>query len=100
MVATLVEEEDQRTLAVTSWTVPSLKVPVAVHCCVTPAVTVAESGAMAMDCNVAEVTAMALDGLEMPVKDAEICVAPADSPVALPPELMMPTACVAEAHVT
>ena len=80
--------------------VPSLKVPVAVHCCVTPAVTVAEGGAMAMDCNVADVTARVLDGLEMPFKDAEICVAPADRPVALPPELMIPTACVTEVQVT
>lgn len=50
-----------------SCVVPSLKVPVAVNCCVPPGASEALAGVTAMDCSVAVVTASVAAGLTRPV---------------------------------
>ena len=52
MVATLAVDELQCELSVTSCVLLSLKVPVAVNCCVLPTVTDGFTGEIAMDCRV------------------------------------------------
>jgi len=63
IVATLVFDEDHVAVSVKSWMVPSLKVPVAVNCCVLPAAIDALVGVTAIDCRAApcklEITKMA-----------------------------------------
>jgi hypothetical protein len=77
----------------------SLYVPVAVNCCVPPAVTVGFAGVTAMDTSVAAVTVSVVLPTIPPLV-AEIELVPAFSADARPPLLIVAVAVVPEAHVT
>ena len=75
IVATLATDELQCELRVTSCEVPSLKVPVALNCCVLPTATDGFAGETAMDCRVAVPTVRVVVPV-MPEAVAEIVTDP------------------------
>jgi hypothetical protein len=99
IVAVAVDPEAHVTLPVRFCVELSLYVPVAVNCCVPPAVTVGFAGVTAMDTNVAAVTVSVVLPTMLPFV-AEIVLVPAFSADARPALLIVPVALVPEAHVT
>jgi hypothetical protein len=77
----------------------SLKVPVAVNCCVRPFATEGFAGVTAIDCSVAAVTVSAVEPL-LPDCVALIVDVPTVVAVARPPAVIVATDDVVEAHVT
>lgn len=100
MVATDVLEELHITELVMSNVELSEYVPVAVYCCVKPAAILAVVGVTVIELNVAAVTVNVLVGLVTPLNVAVMLVVPAAMVVANPPDAMVATLGVAEAHVT
>jgi hypothetical protein len=99
IVATVVVAEAQVTLLVRFCVLLSLKVPVAVNCCVRPLAIEALAGVTAIDCSVAAVTVSTVEPEIAP--DVALMVdVPAEAPVAKPPAVIVATAGVAELHVT
>ena len=96
-VATAVLEELQVTEMVTSWVVPSEKVPVAVNCSVVPPGTLGLAGVTAMEDN-AEVTIRVVPPETAP-EEAVMIVVPAVRPLAKPVMLTVPTAVSDDAQV-
>lgn len=84
MVATLLLDEVQVVLDVTFCVLPSLKVPVAMNCCVPFLAMEAVAGVTAMDCNVAEVPVNGTAGLTTLPSVAVIWVVPGPWPTARP----------------
>jgi hypothetical protein len=79
--------------------VPSLKVPVAVNCCVAPLAIDGFAGVTAIDCNVAAVTVSKVE----PLIDDDVAViveVPTPAPVARPAALIVAVVVVPELHVT
>jgi hypothetical protein len=72
MVATVGALELHCTLPVMSWVLPSLNVPVAVNCCVTPSGSVGIAGVTAIETRVADVTVTFAE----PLIEAEVAVTP------------------------
>jgi hypothetical protein len=79
--------------------VPSLKVPVAVNCCVAPLAIDGFAGVTAIDCSVAAVTVRTVEPL-IPPDVALIVEVPTPAPVARPAALMVAVVVVPELHVT
>jgi hypothetical protein len=77
----------------------SLKVPVAVNCCVAPLVMLGLAGVTAMDCNVAAVTVRTVLPVT-PFNVPEIDEVPTPTPVAKPATVIVAVDEVAEAQVT
>ena len=77
-------EEDHCATEDTSCCVPSLKVAVAVNCCVLPRVTDAFAGDTASDCAVALVTTREAGDALIPWKEALMLTVPCATPVARP----------------
>src|SRR5277367_2934955 len=99
IVATDGVAEAHVTLLVTFCVLLSLKVPVAVNCCVAPLVMLGLAGVTAMDCSVAAVTVSTVEP-EIAPEVALTVEVPAEAPVAKPLALMVATAGEAEAQVT
>jgi len=71
-------EEAHVTMVVTSWVLPSVKVPVAVNCCVVPAAIDGLDGVTTIDLSAAGVTlSAALPLMELPLSVAMIVAVPA-----------------------
>ena len=100
IVATVVVPDAQTALLVKSCVVVSLKVPVAVNCCVFPAATDGFAGVTAIDTNTAAVTVSVVVPLIDP--DAALIVTgpPIFTPVASPVALIVATVTSDELHVT
>jgi hypothetical protein len=99
IVATDGVAEAHVTLLVTFCVLLSLKVPVAVNCCVAPLVMLGLAGVTAMDCSVAAVTVATVEPEIAP--DVALTVeVPTATEVANPAALMVSTDGVAEAQVT
>ena len=90
IVATLVSDEDHVTLLVRSCLVLSLKMPVAVKCCVVPLAMEYFAGVTVIDTRVAAVTLRVVEPLVLP-EVAMMLVAPGLTEVARPIEEMMAT---------
>ena len=99
IVATEVVAEAHVTCDVRFCVLLSLKVPVAVNCCVRPFEIVGLAGVTAIDCNVAAVTVSTVEPVMLP-SFALIVLVPVATPVARPPLVIVATEVVAEAHVT
>jgi hypothetical protein len=99
IVAVAVFDETHVTLAVRFCVEPSLKVPVAVNCCVPPATTDGFTGVTAMDFNVAAVTVRVVLPTIAP-SVAEIDEVPAFNADAKPELLIVAVAVVPDAQVT
>ena len=99
MVATEVVAEAHVTCAVRFCVLLSLKVPVAVNCCVVPFGMDGLAGVTAIDCSVAAVTVSTVEPVT-PLSVALMVLVPVFTPVARPPAVMVATEVVAEAHVT
>jgi hypothetical protein len=97
-VATAVLEELQVTEMVTSWVVPSEKVPVAVNCWVVPPGTLGLAGVTAMEDKVAEVTIRVVPPETSP-EVAVMIVVPAVRPLAKPVRLTVATAVLDDPQV-
>jgi hypothetical protein len=99
IVATLVVADAHVTVLVKFCVLLSLKVPVAVNCCVSPFARDGFAGVTAIDCSVAAVTVNVVEPEIAP--DVALMVdVPADAPVAKPPAVIVAVAGVAELHVT
>jgi hypothetical protein len=101
MEATPLAEELQFTLPVMFWVLLSVKVPVAVYCCVVPFAIVLLAGVTAMDTRVGLVTVSEA----VPLIEPEVAVMVTGPPTATPeakpvPEAMFPIAEFEEVHVT
>jgi hypothetical protein len=99
IVAVAVVPDDQVTLDVRFCVEPSLKVPVAVNCCVAPLMIDGFAGVTAIDCNVAAVTASKVE----PLMDDDVAVmveVPTPAPVARPAALIVAVVVVPDDHVT
>src|SRR3984957_7743930 len=83
MVATLTSEDDQVTCAVRSSVVPSLKLPVAVNCCVPPSDMLVSLGATVMVSRVALVTVNIADPFSSP-NSALMVAVPGATPATKP----------------
>src|ERR1700722_16780689 len=81
------------------WVELSLYVPVAVNCCFVPLEIDGLAGASAIHCSVPVLTVSTLDPLPVP-RVALIELVPTPAPVAKPPEVIVATEGVADAHVT
>ena len=90
IVATVATEGVQLTELVRFCWLPSLKVPVAVNCCVVPAAMVGLAGVTVMEESVAVVTVKPVDPCAEP-SEAEIVVFPLATEVAIPPGLTVAT---------
>ena len=92
MVATEVEDELHKTLPVTVLMEPSEYVPVAVNCCVAPAVTEGDGGATAIETNVTTgaLTVRSVLPLTVPLVAVMVAV-PAATLRAIPVELTVAT---------
>src|SRR5271167_2312160 len=99
IVAVAVVPDDQVTLDVRFCVVPSLKVPVAVNCCVAPLVIEGFAGVTAIDCSVAAVTVRTVEPLIAP-DVALIVEVPTPAPVASPDVLIVAMVLVPDDHVT
>src|ERR1700678_2617458 len=99
IVAVVVVPEDQVTLDVRFCVEPSLNVPVAVNCCVSPLSIGGFAGVTAIDCSVAAVTVSKVEPL---IEDdvAVIVELPTPAPVARPPVLIVAVVVVPEVQVT
>jgi hypothetical protein len=78
--------------------VPSLKVPVAVNCCVAPLVIEGFAGVTAIDCSVAAVTVSPVE----PTMDDDVALivdVPTPAPVARPVAVMVALVVFDELHV-
>jgi hypothetical protein len=91
--------ELQATLAVRFWVLPSLNVPVAVNCCVSPLATDGLTGVTAIDCRVAAATVRVVEPVTTP-DVAVIVEVPTATPVAKPAAVIVAVAGVAELQVT
>jgi hypothetical protein len=96
-VATDGVAEDHATELVRFCVLPSLKVPVAVNCCVAFFVTVGFPGVTERDFNVALITVKEVEPLTAP-DEAVMLVLPAALAVASPPALMFATPRFCELH--
>jgi hypothetical protein len=99
IVAVVMVPELHVTLDVRFWVVPSLKVPVAVNCCVAPLVIDGFAGVTAIDCSVAAVTVSKVE----PLIDDDVAViveVPTPAPVASPDALIVAVVVVPDDHVT
>src|SRR5271163_3447852 len=99
IVAVAVVPEDQVTLDVRFCVEPSLKVPVAVNCCVAPLVIDGFAGVTAIDCSVAAFTVSKVE----PLIDDDVAViveVPTPAPVARPAALIVAVVVVPDDHVT
>jgi hypothetical protein len=85
------------TCALMSWELPSLRVPVAVNCCVVFTTSEVFAGSTAMEVNIG-LTVMLFDPLTVPT-DAVIVVLPALKAVAKPELLIVATLLELEFHV-
>jgi hypothetical protein len=99
IVATLVVADAHVTVLVKFCVLLSLKVPVAVNCCVNPLATDGFAGVTAMDCSVAAVTVRVVAPATAP-EVALIVEVPTAMAVAKPLAAMVAVAGVAELHVT
>jgi hypothetical protein len=99
IVAVAVVPDDQVTLDVRFWVVPSLKVPVAVNCWVAPLVIEGFAGVTAIDCSVAAVMVRTVEPLIAP-DVALIVEVPTPAPVASPDALIVAVVVVPDDHVT
>jgi hypothetical protein len=103
IVATVATVELHWPLCVRFWVVPSVKVPVAVNCCVVPNEIVAVGGLMAIETSAAAVTVSSVDPLIVP-EVAEIVAVPCPtlvaSPIVAPVVLIVAVAGVSDDHVT
>jgi hypothetical protein len=99
IVAVVVVPDDQVTVDVRFWVVPSLNVPVAVNCCVVPLVIEGFAGVTAIDCSVAAVTVSNVDP-EIDDDVAVIVEVPTPAPLARPAALIVAVAVVPEDQVT
>ena len=90
IVATDAVSDDQVTELVRFWVLPSLKVPVAVNCCVAFLVSVGLAGVTAMDFNAAAATVKVIEPVTLP-DDAVITLLPADLAVTSPAPLTVAT---------
>ena len=99
MVATVGVAEAHVTMPVRFCVLLSLKVPVAVNCCVVPFAMDGFAGVTAIDCSTAAVTVSTVEPVT-PLSVALMVLVPLLTPVARPPALMVATEVVAEAHVT
>ena len=97
MVAVVALEEAHVAVVVRFCSVPSLKVPVATNCCVSPAAMVVFAGVSAIDCRVAAVTVRFVEPTTFP-EVARIVVVPAPTPVRSPELLIVATEVISEAH--
>jgi hypothetical protein len=98
-VAADVADEVQVTLAVRFCVLPSLYVPVAVNCCVSPAATEAALGLTAIEISTGAVTVNPAVPLIVPAVAVTV-VAPCVTPVATPLLLTIATPVVDEVHCT
>src|ERR1041384_3904030 len=98
-VAMATDEDVQVTVLVKSWLVASLKVPVALNCCVAPKGIDAVWGVTARDTITAELTVKTVEP-DMEPKEAEIVVCPTPVPVPWPPLLMAATPLKEDVQVT
>lgn len=98
IVATTRFEEIQVAVELTSCVVASVKVAIAVNCCLRPAARVGEVGVTAMDVITAGPTLM-LSGELTPPDVAVMVAAPADFAVIKPAELTVAIAAFEVAHV-
>lgn len=89
-VATDGVSDDQVTELVRFWVLPSLKVPLAVNCCVVFLVTVGLAGVTAIDLSVAAATVKVIEPITLP-NAAVITLVPADLAVTSPPPLTVAT---------
>lgn len=96
MEATEASEEDQLTVLVSTCVLPSVKVPVATNCCVSPRGSEGLAGVTAMETRVAAVTVSRVDPV-LPEKLAEMVVVPRPAAVARP---RLPAAFEIEATVS
>src|SRR5271167_485290 len=99
MVAMAVLPDDQVTVDVRFWVEPSLKVPVAVNCCVAPLVIEGFAGVTAIDCNVAAFTVSNVEP-EIDNDVAVIVEVPTPAPLARPAALIVAVAVVPDDQVT
>jgi hypothetical protein len=101
MVATVVFDELHVTPLVSVPVVPSLYVAVAVNCCVPPMVTLGAVGEseIAVTVTAAALIVKVVDALTL-FNVAEMLEVPAETPVAMPPEVMVATAVLDELQVT
>ena len=93
MAATVVAELAQVAVPVRSWGVLSVKVPVAVNCCVSPFATEVEAGVTVIATSSAGVTVKTVEP-EMLPEVAVMVVVPSPTEVARPVPLMVATAVV------
>jgi hypothetical protein len=99
MLATVATEELQLTEPVRFCVLPSVKVPVAVNCCVVSSAMVALGGPTAMETKTGGVT-VKLDDPEIVPNIAVIVVPPCATDEASPALLMLATPAADELHVT
>ena len=100
IVAVAVVAEFQVTCKVMLTVVESLKVPIAVNCCVAPLAIAGFTGVTAMDCSVAGVTVNKVEPVT-PLKPAVIVLVPVLTAVDSPPAaVMVAVAVVPEIQVT
>jgi hypothetical protein len=99
IVATVVVADAQVTVLVKFCVLLSLKVPVAVNCCVRPLATEGLAGVTAIDCRVAVVTVNVVEPKIAP-DVALIVEVPTAKPEAKPPAVIVAVAGVAELQVT
>jgi hypothetical protein len=99
MVAVAVLDDAQVAEAVRFCVVPSVYVPVAVNCCVSPFATLGFAGVTAMDVSAAAATVSVVLPVMLP-EVAEIVVVPVATAVARPPTAMVAVAVLDDAQVT
>ena len=99
ILATAGFEDDQLTICVMSWIEPSLNVPVAANCCVSPRGTMGIAGVTVMVTSVAGVTLRLAEPVTEP-DAAVICVVPAATVITNPEALMEAIAVLAEPQLT
>ena len=91
MVATVVAELAQVAVAMRSWVVLSLKVPVAVNRCMSPMAREIEEGVTVMDTSSTDVTVRTVDPEMLPEVAVMVVVVPSPTEVARPVLLMVAT---------
>ena len=86
IVAVEVMSDDHATVAVRSWVLPSVNLPVAVNCCLVPSAIEGLGGVNAIDASTAAVTVNVVVSVTEP-EVARIFAVPVPKPVANPGEL-------------
>jgi hypothetical protein len=99
MVATEGVADDQTTLLVRFWVLPSLNVPVAVNCCVAFLITAGLAGVTTRDFNVAATTVKDIEDVKPP-DAAVMALLPADFALTSPAAFIVATAVFCEVHAT